>query len=151
MKRSNFGNFEEREKGFEPSTLALASRLGVVPADTDALQDSHSLKRSGMLSLSADSNGSQFSQPIARFSAPNVDGHVDALLENATSQVNELAHRRGRLLTVRQVAERLSVSRATVYSLVSSGALSHLRVSNEIRVWNHALESYLFAQGLKTR
>jgi hypothetical protein len=34
MKRSNFGDFEEREKGFEPSTLALASVSGHQPPTT---------------------------------------------------------------------------------------------------------------------
>ena len=36
-KRNKYGLFEEREKGFEPSTLALASRLGSIPRGTDAL------------------------------------------------------------------------------------------------------------------
>jgi excisionase family DNA binding protein len=38
------------------------------------------------------------------------------------------------LLTVREVAARLRVSRATVYRLVQSGALPTLRVSNSIRI-----------------
>jgi excisionase family DNA binding protein len=46
----------------------------------------------------------------------------------------------GRLLTVREVADRLRVSRATVYRLVQAGALPTLRVSNSIRVPNEALE-----------
>jgi excisionase family DNA binding protein len=40
----------------------------------------------------------------------------------------------GPFLTVREVAARLRVSTATVYSLCESGALSHMRVSNSIRV-----------------
>jgi excisionase family DNA binding protein len=40
----------------------------------------------------------------------------------------------GRLLTVREVADRLRVSRATVYRLVHAGALPVLRVSNSIRI-----------------
>jgi excisionase family DNA binding protein len=40
----------------------------------------------------------------------------------------------GRLLTVREVAARLRVSRATVYRLVRAGALPVLRVSNAIRI-----------------
>ena len=39
-----------------------------------------------------------------------------------------------RLLTVREVATRLRVSRATVYRLVQTGSLPTLRVSNSIRV-----------------
>ena len=40
----------------------------------------------------------------------------------------------GPLLTVREVADRLRVSRATVYRLVQAGALPVLRVSNSIRI-----------------
>ena len=45
----------------------------------------------------------------------------------------------GRLLTVREVAARLRVSRATVYRLVQAGALPVLRVSNSIRIPEAAL------------
>jgi len=45
----------------------------------------------------------------------------------------------GRLLTVREVADRLRVSRATVYRLVQAGALPVLRVSNSIRIPEAAL------------
>jgi excisionase family DNA binding protein len=45
----------------------------------------------------------------------------------------------GQLLTVREVADRLRVSRATVYRLVQAGALPVLRVSNSIRVSENAL------------
>ena len=38
------------------------------------------------------------------------------------------------LLTVREVAARLRVSRATVYRLVRAGALPVLRISNAIRI-----------------
>jgi excisionase family DNA binding protein len=40
----------------------------------------------------------------------------------------------GPLLTVREVADRLRVSRATVYRLVQAGALPTLRISNSIRI-----------------
>ena len=40
----------------------------------------------------------------------------------------------GRLLTVREVAERLAVSTATVYSLCERGELPHVRISNAIRI-----------------
>jgi excisionase family DNA binding protein len=45
-----------------------------------------------------------------------------------------------RLLTVREVAKRLRVSRATVYALCKRGALAHVRVANAIRVPQAALE-----------
>jgi len=52
--------------------------------------------------------------------------------------------RRPPLLTVRDVAEILSVSRATVYRLVDTGELMHVRVANSIRIPAGGLETYLF-------
>jgi len=72
-----------------------------------------------------------------------VDGHVDGFPEKPPSAPLEFSGSHGRLLTVSEVAERLSVSRATVYNLTSCGALPHLRVSNAIRVRQSSLESYL--------
>jgi excisionase family DNA binding protein len=51
-----------------------------------------------------------------------------------------------RLLTVRQVARRLGVSAATVYTLVARGELAHVRVSNAIRVAPTDLAAYLAAR-----
>ena len=45
----------------------------------------------------------------------------------------------GPLLTVREVADRFRVSRATVYRLVQGGALPVLRVSNSIRIPTESL------------
>ena len=47
----------------------------------------------------------------------------------------------GSLLTVREVAARLRVSRATVHRLVQTGALPALRISNSIRISAEALPS----------
>ncbi len=46
-------------------------------------------------------------------------------------------------LTVREVAGRLKVSTATVYKLIESGAIEHVRVSNAIRVRIGAVGRYL--------
>ncbi len=48
-----------------------------------------------------------------------------------------------RLLKVGEVAERLGVSTATVYSLCKRGALWHVRVANAIRVPEAALAPFL--------
>jgi len=48
-----------------------------------------------------------------------------------------------RLLTVREVAERLAVCTATIYALVERGEIRHLRVSNAIRVHPDDLEVFV--------
>jgi hypothetical protein len=67
----------------EAFTLALASRLGAIPGGADAPKILPIVSHSDTLSRAAESNGSQSSQPIARFSGSNVDGHVDGLEERA--------------------------------------------------------------------
>ena len=47
------------------------------------------------------------------------------------------------LMTAGEVARRLGVSVATVYALVERGELSHVRVSNAIRVEAAVLEAYV--------
>ncbi|NTX50282.1 helix-turn-helix domain-containing protein [Myxococcus sp. CA039A] len=49
----------------------------------------------------------------------------------------------GRLLTVREVAERLGVCRATVYRLCVRVELPHVRISNAVRVETQALERFI--------
>jgi len=51
-----------------------------------------------------------------------------------------------RLLTVREVAERLAVSAPIVYSLCERGEIRHIRISNAIRVLPEDLEAFLAAQ-----
>lgn len=46
-------------------------------------------------------------------------------------------------LTVREVAGQLKVSTATVYKLINSGVLEHVRVSNAIRVIAGSVERYV--------
>jgi excisionase family DNA binding protein len=49
----------------------------------------------------------------------------------------------GHLLTVREVAARLSVSTATIYALCDRGELPHIRISNAIRISPADLETFL--------
>jgi len=65
------------------------------------------------------------SQPIAGFRrdfVPRLSPNLRAIQGRATD-----------LITVREVASRLSVSTATVYKLCDRGELPHVRVSNAIR------------------
>jgi excisionase family DNA binding protein len=50
------------------------------------------------------------------------------------------------MLTVRQVAARLGVCTATVYTLVEHGDLAHVRVSNAIRVAPAELSLFIRAK-----
>lgn len=47
------------------------------------------------------------------------------------------------LLTVRQVAERLAISRAKAYALVESGRLPAIRIDRSVRVSSTALKLWL--------
>jgi excisionase family DNA binding protein len=47
------------------------------------------------------------------------------------------------LLSVREVAERLKLSTATVYKIVESGELAHCRVSNAVRVTEADLAAFV--------
>jgi excisionase family DNA binding protein len=50
------------------------------------------------------------------------------------------------LLTVKEVAEKLKVSAATVYALCASGRLPHLRIStHSIRIAESDLKAYALA------
>ena len=47
------------------------------------------------------------------------------------------------LLTVKQVQERLNLSRTTVYQLLDEGALRGVKIGTSRRVYNRDLESYI--------
>jgi excisionase family DNA binding protein len=49
----------------------------------------------------------------------------------------------GQLLTVREVAERLAVCTATVYTLCERGEVQHLRVLNALRIHPNDPEAFI--------
>ena len=51
-----------------------------------------------------------------------------------------------KLLTVREVAETLSVCRATVYALCERGELPHVRIANAVRVSRLDLVAFVAAR-----
>jgi excisionase family DNA binding protein len=59
------------------------------------------------------------------------------------AQLHAIQGGAGRLLTVREVAERLSVSTATIYTLCERGELAHVRISNAIRIEPAGLEAFI--------
>ena len=87
----------------------------------------------------------QPSQPFAGVRKPFVPA-VSPGAARATSRLRALEGGAGRLLTVREVAERLAVSTATVYALCARGELPHVRVSNAIRIAPGDLAAFLVGQ-----
>jgi len=73
------------------------------------------------------------SQPFQPFGAVFKDFGKKTVQKNAR-HLRVFKDGAERLLTVREVAEHLSVSTATVYALCECSQLPHFRVSNAIRV-----------------
>ncbi len=61
---------------------------------------------------------------------------------------SEIRGRAGRLLTVREVADRLAVCTATIYALCARGEIRHMRVSNAIRIHPDDLEAFIAGRRL---
>src|SRR6202040_2407428 len=74
------------------------------------------------------------------FSGPMVVLRLEA---ETRGRVWEIRDVRSPLLTARQVAERPGVCTATVYGLIEGGVLTHIRVSNAIRVAPIDLSAYI--------
>ena len=70
-------------------------------------------------------------------------GDTDGTKLQSRASLYLVAGGAGRLLTVRNVADRLGVCAATVYKLCDRGELPHVRVSNAIRVAPADLETFL--------
>ena len=55
------------------------------------------------------------------------------------------------LLRIDTAAERLSVSRATLYRLIRSGEISTVRIGSAVRISAAALERWLATQAVSSR
>jgi excisionase family DNA binding protein len=80
--------------------------------------------------------------PVAPIQAPSPERQVP--FESPAA-----APRTSQLLGVREVAQRLHVSTATVYKLCDRGELPHTRVVNVIRVTQGDLEAFIAQKGSK--
>ena len=76
--------------------------------------------------------------------APLLQGSKAVVASGATLRVVQGG--KDHLLSVRATAGRLSVSTATVYKLIAQGKLSHVRVSNAVRIAPADLDAYLNLQ-----
>ncbi len=127
-----------RDSGFEPLAFGFGVPSRASDAFAPAVTRSHprdntrTETRTSSLPLAP---GSLLTTP---FGPPVVRNLV-----RPTAQLRALPTGVERLLTVPQVAERLSVSTATLYKLVERGELEHVRVLNAIRISPAVLERYL--------
>ena len=80
--------------------------------------------------------------PLSRQLGPNWVQHLSSKQFSARGS-------RQALLSIRQVAQFLHVSTATVYRLCEVGELAHLRVSHAIRVGLQDLAAYLARQQVR--
>ncbi len=126
----------ERETGFEPATLSLGTDFTRSPP---GVSGSQALVTTG----GGYDTGVQPSQPEQML----LKGFATPLLRNSGSGVGLP----GGFLTVREVADLLRVSTATVYKLCSGGVLPHARVLNSIRIpatgWDRLAVSVLASRG----
>jgi len=133
VSRSSRPFITERWIGFEPATPSLGS---ADPSRPGVISPSQATRILG----DSEPEPVQPSQPFAGvrkpFAAPVLQGP-------APTRLRALPEAPERLLTVREVAERLGVCTATVYGLCERGELSHVRVSNAIRIRPSDLNAFL--------
>ena len=137
-KPRRYRGLEEREKGFEPSTLAWAIRSPVNSLVTGTVHHRPSPCNSeGLADPLADA--------IVQIRPQSSTKGRPALHQTTTPATVPFWHLKAAelsvLLTVKAVADRLKVSRATVYGLVRRGELPSVRVSKPIRVPRDAVEA----------
>ncbi|HLM45815.1 MAG TPA: helix-turn-helix domain-containing protein [Myxococcaceae bacterium] len=119
-----------RQAGLEPTTLGLEGRGAIPPTVIRPSQTP--------VTLEAPAAGT-FQPPHPSPGSTKV--FAASLLQGAASGPG------ARLLTVREVAARLSVCTATVYSLCSRGLLRFIRVSGALRIDPASVEAFIAAGG----
>jgi excisionase family DNA binding protein len=114
----------ERDIGFEPTTFSLGRSGASVGGGSKGLQ---AVENIGNRSES----NSHSAPPEAPFSSDFVSGLCLEKRLNADGVGRDASDR---LLSVKQVAEHLGMTTATVYGLCATGRLAHVRILNTIRI-----------------
>ena len=121
----------KRDSGFEPTTFSLGRSGASVGGGSKALQ---AVENIGNRSES----NSHSAPPEAPFSSDFVSG----LCLGKGGPGSPLGVP-DRLLSVKQVAEHLGVTTATVYGLCAHGQLAHVRILNVIRIGPGDLSEFI--------
>ena len=120
-------------EGVEPSTYGLRGQA-------ESLSPPHTATQARAITTS----GRRPTLTPTLPGAPSTTGRVAPVWPQSTGvRLRVLDGGVRNLLSVRQVAERLSVSTATVYRLAERGELPHLRLSNAVRVAPADLEAFI--------
>jgi len=48
-----------------------------------------------------------------------------------------------KLLTIPQVAERLNLSRSSIYNLIDAGILTRVKIGSSVRIYEAVLDAYI--------
>ena len=127
--------FLERDIGFEPTTFSLGRSGASVGRGSKALQVGDNLE-----------NRSEAESHPVPTEAPISSDFVSGLCLGKGGPGSTLWASQGapdRLLSIKQVAEHLGVTTATVYGLCAHGRLAHVRILNIIRVEPSDLSEFI--------
>ncbi len=129
----------EREKGFEPSTLALANSARASQRDAR----SHTATQARVPIEVGSAPPLHGETPRAPKRTPFATRLLPGFGPDRTSRTPGVALSAEPLLSVRDVARALGVCAATVYRLCKDANLAHLRVLNSIRVLPGDLRAFV--------
>jgi excisionase family DNA binding protein len=130
---SAFNDLEARSTGLEPVTSGVTGSTACRPERPTAYNPLTSLR-------SSPAPGVRYSRPFTPF--PEAFGPT--LVQDAPpGRLHAVKPSPTPLLSVREAAARLRVSRSSVYALCAAGRLAHVRVSNALRLAGEDIESFL--------
>jgi len=134
---------KERDIGFEPTTFSLGRSGASVGGGSKALQVGDNLE-----------NRSEAGSHPTPAEAPISTDFVSGLCLGKGAPGSAGGAGDGasdRLLSVKQVAEHLGVTTATVYGLCAHGQLAHVRILNVIRIAPSDLSEFIASCRLHTQ